>query len=407
MSGAFKKPALSRGFTALLVLFWGWAGADGPALANGEAPKPPREVRAIWVARWEYLTGEDVRNLVANCAAVGLNRIYFQVRGRGDAFYKSSFEPWGEELKGDPARDGDPGFDPLKTALDAARQRQVQLFAWVNVLPGWKGARPPRSKKHLVHTHPEWFLLTRGRRRLLLDEDSYTLLNPCLPEVRGYLADVIGDLVSRYAVDGIQLDYIRFLGRPANPGEDVPYDAATLSRFRQSTGGFPARYPEAWNQFRRDALHQLVSDLAARLRKCRPQAILSVTAVQDLDLAREQYFQEVSHWVEQGWVQEVCPMSYAPGLQEFQLSLSRILARIPEAKLVPGIGFYQLPGRNEAAAQISIARGIAAQGYAIFCYSSCFESCSPYAEAGDPARKKRQELRRLVSEANDQTAKAR
>lgn len=369
------------------------------------ASKIPREVRAIWVARWEFLTGEDVRNLVANCTAVGLNRIYFQVRGRGDAFYQSSFEPWGEELQGDPARDGDPGFDPLKTALEAARKHKVQIFAWVNVLPGWKGAQPPRSRKHVVHTHPEWFLMTRGQRRLLLDEDSYTLLNPCLPEVRGYLSSVIGDLASRYAVDGIQLDYIRFLRKAANASEDVPYDAATLSRFRQATGGFPARHPEAWNRFRRVALHQLVSDLAARLHKCRPQAILSVAAVPDLNLAREQYFQEVSHWVDQGWVQEVCPMSYASSLKEFQLSLSRILARIPEAKLVPGIGFYQLPGRMEAADQLSFVRGIAAQGYAIFCYSSCFESRSPYAEPGDPARKKRAELRRLVAEANDQEAK--
>ena len=173
-------------------------------------PRPSKEVRAIWVTRWDYRTEGDIRTVAENCARVGLNRIYFQVRGRADAFYRSAIEPWGQELG------GDPGFDPLAVAIEACRERDIELFAWVNVLPGWKGAKPPNDKRHVVHTHPEWFLTDQNGRRRLVDREHYLLLNPCLPEVRAHLVNVVEEIASRYEIDGIQFDYIRLLSRDAN-----------------------------------------------------------------------------------------------------------------------------------------------------------------------------------------------
>ena len=119
-------------FVSLLVIFF-FASGRAPA----EEPLRAPEVRAIWVTRWDYRSAADVRTILGNCRSLGLNRVYFQVRGRSDAFYRSNLEPWAEELGG-----RDPGFDPLAVAIAEARKQDLELHAWANVLAGWKGRSP-------------------------------------------------------------------------------------------------------------------------------------------------------------------------------------------------------------------------------------------------------------------------
>src|SRR5215470_13076760 len=78
-------------------------------------PRPLQ--RAMWVTRFDYRTRDDVLQIVRDCKSAGINTILFQVRGNATAFYRSSYEPWAEQLGG-----RDPGFDPLATAIEAAHQ---------------------------------------------------------------------------------------------------------------------------------------------------------------------------------------------------------------------------------------------------------------------------------------------
>ena len=50
-------------------------------------------------------------------------------------------------------------------------------------------------------------------------------LSPVLPASRDYTASVINDLVSRYDLDGIHLDYLRY------PNEQFDYSAGTIAAF--------------------------------------------------------------------------------------------------------------------------------------------------------------------------------
>ena len=258
------------------------------------APRPAqgadrREVRAIWVTRWDYVSAYDVRTAIRNCASLGLNRVYFQVRGQADAFYRSTLEPWSEELKGDPKRGGDPGYDPLAIAVTAARESGVELYAWINVLPGWRGKKPARDRRHLFHRHPEWFMTDgRGRRQLLAREtDRYSLLNPCRSEVRAHLRAVVAEIAQNYAIDGVQFDYLRYLRRNVSKGEDVPLDAATVATFRKRFGREPGTLPGAWNRFRQDAMDLLVRELASAIRSRNRPTVRSSERCRPLSLGLE------------------------------------------------------------------------------------------------------------------------
>src|SRR5712692_1383076 len=66
------------------------------------------EVRALWVVRTTLTSPEKIRKMVETAAAAGFNTLVVQVRGRGDAYYRSRWEPRAVELKDQP-----PDFDPL------------------------------------------------------------------------------------------------------------------------------------------------------------------------------------------------------------------------------------------------------------------------------------------------------
>src|SRR6185369_2666374 len=57
-----------------------------------------REVRALWVVRTTLTSPEKIHQLVNAAAENGFNTLIVQIRGRGDAYYKSRVEPRANEL---------------------------------------------------------------------------------------------------------------------------------------------------------------------------------------------------------------------------------------------------------------------------------------------------------------------
>src|SRR5712691_9388306 len=82
-----------------------------PAASQNQTA-PTNEVRALWVVRTTLTSPEKIRTMVDTAANNGFNTIIVQVRGRGDAYYRSHQEPRATELKDQSAE-----FDPLAVTL--------------------------------------------------------------------------------------------------------------------------------------------------------------------------------------------------------------------------------------------------------------------------------------------------
>ena len=104
-------------------------------ISDGGVVIPNVEVRAVWVTRFAYNSVTDVKGIIDRAAAAGFNVVYFQIRGNGDAYYKSALSPWAKKLTGTLGKD--PGWDPLQTAIDEAHAKGIQLHAYWNVFAGW------------------------------------------------------------------------------------------------------------------------------------------------------------------------------------------------------------------------------------------------------------------------------
>src|SRR5687768_6025244 len=83
-------------FAIWFVLVCAFPALPGPSFANVPGNE---EVRALWVVRTTLTSPEKIRQMVNSAADNGFNTLIVQIRGRGDAYYKSRVEPRAAELK--------------------------------------------------------------------------------------------------------------------------------------------------------------------------------------------------------------------------------------------------------------------------------------------------------------------
>lgn len=356
-------------------------------LTGAAQPGIPK-VRAIWVTRFDYKTPADAVTIVANCARAGFTDIFFQIRGNGTVFYPSQIEPWAFELTGEDASTTGrkPGWDPLKTAAAAAKQKGIRLHAYMNVLPGWRGLNnPPRSVGQLWTAHPEWFMVDSFGQCMRPTSGWYAFLNPALPEVRQHLAQLAAEL-AQYDIAGLHLDYIRFpydykdvasqiypraSSEEIKKRSDFSYDRFSAEQVRQN-------YKGNWGAFRRAAVSQVVADLQKTFKTRRgSQCIVSSSVLADFDTGYNTAFQDSRRWAKDRIVDWLVPMNYNARLFDERLGKMRksLGRRATGEQLVVGIDCKADPG--EILRQIRAVRKADCCGFALFSYSYLFENHKP------------------------------
>ncbi len=280
-------------------------------------------VRALWVTRWDYHAPEDIAAIVQNAEWAGFNVIFFQVRGNGTVFYPSDLEPLDKSLQASGS-----AWDPLAYAVARAHLSGLQLHAWVNVFPGWRGTHPPADSTQLWNAHRSWFL-PLGAGFLPQPRAGYMWLNPVLPAVRQHLRALILELSEKYNLDGIHLDYIRypgpgdFLTDSQNPAYRLFFD------FQKAT-------PEEWDAFRRSRISALIQDCRSILQRTNPKLLLSAAIFGDCQIGTRAFFQNSRRWVWKSSLDWVVPMTYTSDTLQFSHWLGFYRA-YPKASVLPGI----------------------------------------------------------------------
>jgi len=256
-----------------------------------------KELRGVWVTRWNYSTEAELRQIIAQAADTGFNAVFLQVRGTADAYYQSNLEPWASKL-----------WDPLGAALDEAHQRGVSLHAWLNTVPIWSGSSaPPESvPRHLLLDHPEWLMVDDTGRRQQLGDTGYLCLSPGIPAAQDHLLAVFNDLLTSYAVDGLHLDYIRYYG------SQYSHDPESERRFVEEKALSPSL---DWPSFQRAQISQIVGG-AYSVVKGFPKVRLTTAVWHNNNLnvagsrgARD-YYQDSHAWLAEGLVDAIVPMNY-------------------------------------------------------------------------------------------------
>lgn len=356
------------------------------------------EVRGLWVTRSWMTTPAKVAQVVSDASRHGLTALFVQVRGRGDAFYAGGPDPRAILLAGQP-----PGYDPLDDLVARARSAGLQVHAWLNVNLVAGSTDLPASRQHVLHQHPEWLMVPRALASTLGRVDprhpryvstlaAWSLRNVSrveglftspIPEgAQAYAVSVVAHLSSRYALDGLHLDYIRY------PSPDFDYSTAALQAFRASIVAdltpaelaaldgraerqplvFAEYFPTRWLAFRKARLTELVTRLAGSARAARPGIVLTAAVLPDVDDALRHKLQDWPGWLRDGVIQAVCPMMYSSSATTFVRQLTRLRPQ-PHGTVWPGIGAYKLTP-DETARRVGAARDLGFSGLLFYSYDS-------------------------------------
>ena len=294
---------------------------------------PKRETRAVWLttlanldwpkthARSEESVERQKQELIAildKYQAANINTVLLQTRVRATTIYPSAYEPWDRCITGVEGKAS--SYDPLAFAVKECHKRGMELHAWIATIPiGAKNGLGCRT------------LMKKGLK--VKEYSSGAYLNPADPAVAVYLAKLCGEIVSRYDVDGINLDYIRY------------------------PDGWPAptyRNGDSPTQRRRN-ITAIVRAIHDKVKSIRPSVKMSCSPIgKYADLSRyssknfnahDRVSQEAQEWLKQGLMDQLYPMQYFRG-DNYYPFVADWVENAAQREIVSGLGTYFLDPRE-------------------------------------------------------------
>jgi len=351
----------------------------------------PRTRTAAWVIRHDVDSPQKIEAVCAAARQAGFDELLVQVRGRADAFYRSDIAPWPESLAGAP-----PGFDPLAEIL--ARCAPLPVHAWLNVYYLWGDTVPPENQAHPGSPAQPWILGDDEGRPLTDYSEFAKKLNwlegvyadPASPEYRKLFLQVVRELVSRYPVSGIHLDFIRY------PGDSFGRGGALGREFAQEIGLDPRLLPDHlnrdvvfdwlhgrqspadrvlttaalyWKEMRAAQVSQLLSEVRRTIKQHGGDDIkLSVAVLADAGQAFLENGQDWRSWSAAEQIDALYPMAYFGSSQRVGAQLREVAAgQTPGSpvRIWAGLGAYIKDSRR-IAEEARIARNNGYNGIALF-----------------------------------------
>lgn len=300
-----------------------------------------QEIRAVWLATIKGLDWpktlatspsqiskqkQELVDILDCLQAANVNVVLFQTRVRGNLFYPSSIETWCESLTGEGGKS--PGYDPLAFAIEECHKRGMELHAWMVTIPlGSDKVQKDLGKSSIVKRNP----------RICKRFNGNWYLNPGHPETSQYLSRLVRDLLSRYDVDGVHLDYIRYPDRPRRFPDWNEYKKYGKGRTLQ--------------QWRRDNITEIVRVLYKEVKSLKPWVKVSSAPLgkyrdtkRYLSYGWNAYhtvYQEAQSWMQEGIQDMIFPMLYYRDLHFYPFVLDW-LENAYGRWVVPGLGIYFL-----------------------------------------------------------------
>lgn len=292
-------------------------GSTKQSLSHTPSSVPKREFRGAWVqtvgqSRYSQMNSAAMKHYISDMVRkfdeAGINAVIFQIRPEADAFYKSQLEPWSRFLTGAQGKaPDDPSFDPLAYIIEECHKRGMELHAWMNPYRVKTNINNPLSKDHLYWKYPERFV----------QYGTQLFFDPGLPENRGFICEVVRDIVTRYDVDAIHMDDY-FYPYPI-AGAAFPDDNSF--QMYGATQGFSPSQRDDW---RRNNVNLLIQQIKLTIAGSKPWVRFGISpfgiyrnkrsdpngsetnGLQNYD----DLYADIKLWVEKGWIDYNLPQLY-------------------------------------------------------------------------------------------------
>jgi uncharacterized lipoprotein YddW (UPF0748 family) len=337
------------------------------------------EARGVWLRPPADLS--TVPAMLDTITSAGFNMIFVETFYHGFTIYPNSIVPTRPEYD---------NADVLRMFVKEGHKRGLQVHPWVEVFY-WEvdtEKYPNFPRTPLFDQHPDWRLLLRDGKHTGWSENAHIFANPAHPEVQKFLINYFKELITRYDVDGLNLDYIRY---PAG-ALDAGYDDFSRKKFRSETGIDPltidaAKQPDAWKkwvEWRENQVTGFVKQVALMVRETRPQILLSADVFGGYynNRYKDFHFQDWAEWTKENLLDAILPMAYAPTLDSIRSEIQQVRDKSGAAvMLIPALAIatknkdvYSAASHPPIAQQIALVRTLPTAGESIFCYQWILDS---------------------------------
>ncbi|TYQ30607.1 glycoside hydrolase family 10 protein [Pseudanabaena sp. UWO310] len=347
---------------------------QSPTQINVPPPIRPvngNELRGIWLTNVDsdvLLSKQSLHKAIKRLKRLNFNTLYPTVWNGGYTLYPSQVakNSFGVEIEPLPELQS---RDMLAEAIEFGHE---QNFA---VIPWFEYGLMTEEGSELMRQHPEWATRRRDGSQVFVhgEKEQHRLvwLNPTRPEVQKLLIDLIVEVVSKYDIDGIQLD--DHFGMPAELG----YDDYTIALYKKDHfGRLPPedfKDPE-WMSWRSRFLTTLMRKISKAVRAIKPNCLISLSP-NPKDFSYIKYLQDWYSWVYLGYVDELIVQVYRDDIDNFKRELERpelqeIRHKIPVAVgILTGLRIQNVDMR-QIKGQVKLARELTLDGFSFFFYET-------------------------------------
>ena len=341
------------------------------------------EHKCIWISRDNLMSKESIESALFFANEAGFDKVFLQVRGRGDAFYNSELVIKNNMI--------DVDFDPLQYAIEISDTLDFQIHVWVNCYILWSGKSFPNNKSHILNTNPLWTetdIYGKSDSRINLESSKSPswegiYLSPLNPEVNQYLREVIREIYQKYNVDGIHLDYIRYQDEYYGFHKDgrkefnilFNVDPLDISRGIISTRyGWEQSYVDSiknsWDAFKQSKITELLEFINEDIDLLDRNIAISAAVKPNLIEAKDRWHQNWQNWLERDLVDFVVPMNYSSDLITFMTNIKIMRNSINDIyinKIIMGVAAYNQDAES-VVDKIFLTRLNEFKGISIFSY---------------------------------------
>ncbi len=208
-------------------------------------------------------------------------------------------------------------------------------------------------------------------------------LDPANQQVQTFLTKLAEEIVTRYDVDGFQLDYIRY---PASfPADRFSYRKTTWGYTDVARAAFKAQYGvdpvdidpkspdfemlwKAWNDYKVAQVSNFVHKVTDDIRQKRPGIQISAAVFPDANSALALKHQDWRTWALNGWINFYAPMTLTSAIKVVDRDTRNMLVST-QNKIPVYSGIFGPFNENSAEhvlSQIDTAKQAGASGYVLF-----------------------------------------
>lgn len=308
------------------------------------------EFRGVWIYDPRELNAEHT---MVHLKAEGFNNVFVRLSSGGAAYYPSKVMPCVSSR------------DQAKIWTDAAHRHGIKIHAW-HVCFMMHNATKTAMNKVIARGEA----MTDYKGRVIRPSYGAIVRAPAADNTLEFERAAMLELATRYDMDGVQFDYIRY------PIYSVDYSASAKRRYAAETGrsvkGWPtvvrkgerAAHYQRWKQ---DVITDLVREVSRSVRAANPDIDISAAVWNDPDIGRSEFGQDWVKWVKAGYLDFVCPMSYTTSettLRKWTRKQKKLVAgKVP---IYAGLGVYMMKKPAQLNRQLKIVREEDLPGYVLY-----------------------------------------